>query len=61
MCAFLDHATLLEAGGTYRELYREQYGDGEVETRCADGLVLRDGRCVPPEGGPRVLERVPVG
>ncbi len=38
-----DHATLLRAGGAYATLYHEQFGDGRVESRCADGLVLADG------------------
>ena len=52
-----DHDDLLEADGVYRDLYREQFADGEVETECADGLVMRDGRCVPRDQGPRVLTR----
>ncbi|MEP6853001.1 MAG: ABC transporter ATP-binding protein [bacterium] len=38
-----DHATLLAADGAYATLYHEQFGDGRVESRCADGLVLADG------------------
>ncbi len=41
------HDDLLAAGGMYRELYRDQFGDGAIETRCADGVVLSDGRCEP--------------
>ncbi|MEM7143458.1 MAG: ABC transporter ATP-binding protein [Actinomycetota bacterium] len=40
-----DHDTLLAAGGVYAELYREQFGDGEIETTCSDGTVYADGRC----------------
>ncbi len=40
-----DHDTLLAKRGAYAELYREQFGDGEIETTCADGVVYADGRC----------------
>ncbi|MEM7337385.1 MAG: ABC transporter ATP-binding protein [Actinomycetota bacterium] len=39
------HDELLAAGGAYADLYREQFGGGEIETTCADGVVYRDGRC----------------
>ena len=39
------HDELLARGGAYAELYREQFGGGEIETTCADGVVFRDGRC----------------
>ena len=39
------HDELLAAGGAYAALYREQFGDGEIETTCADGTVFSDGRC----------------
>lgn len=39
------HDELLALGGAYAELYREQFGGGEIETTCADGVVFRDGRC----------------
>ncbi len=39
------HDELLAAGGAYADLYREQFGGGEIETTCADGVVFRDGRC----------------
>jgi ATP-binding cassette subfamily B protein len=55
-----DHTELLHAGGAYRDLYREQFGDGEVETVCADGVVMRDGGCVPRDHEPRVLTRTHV-
>ena len=41
------HDALLAAGGIYAELYREQFGDGSVETECADGVVLADGSVRP--------------
>lgn len=41
------HDVLLERGGAYAELYREQFGDGAVETECADGVVLADGTVRP--------------
>lgn len=41
------HDDLLIAGGTYADLYREQFGDGSVETECADGVVLADGSVRP--------------
>lgn len=40
-----NHDTLLATKGAYADLYREQFGDGEIETTCADGLVFSDGRC----------------
>lgn len=39
------HDELLARGGAYAELHREQFGEGEIETTCADGVVFRDGRC----------------
>lgn len=41
------HASLLDSGGAYRQLYRDQFGDGQIETHCADGIVYSDGRCAP--------------
>ena len=41
------HDGLLDRGGIYRELYREQFGDGAIETTCADGVVMADGDCRP--------------
>ncbi len=40
-----DHQTLLAQGGAYARLHREQFGGGEIETTCADGVVYKDGRC----------------
>jgi ATP-binding cassette, subfamily B, bacterial len=37
------HENLLELGGLYASLYREQFGAGLVEARCEDGLVLSSG------------------
>ena len=40
-----DHDELLAAGGAYAALYQEQFGGGEIEAVCSDGIVFRDGRC----------------
>ncbi len=40
------HDELLARGGLYATLYHEQYGDGTIEARCADGVLLRDGTVV---------------
>ncbi len=54
------HEELLAAGGAYRGLYDEQFGGGEVETHCADGVVLADGSLQRPDGVvPRALRRTP--
>jgi ATP-binding cassette subfamily B protein len=37
------HDELVELGGLYASLYREQFGAGLVEARCEDGLVLSSG------------------
>jgi ATP-binding cassette subfamily B protein len=37
------HGQLLERGGLYARLYSEQFADGRVEARCADGVVFNDG------------------
>jgi ATP-binding cassette subfamily B protein len=39
------HDELLASGGAYAELYREQFGDGEIETTTNDATVYKDGRC----------------
>ena len=49
------HTELLARGGLYARLYTEQFGDGQVEARFADGVLFTDGRtfCDPedrPEG-----------
>ena len=40
------HAHLVRQGGLYRKLYEEQFGDGQIEARCEDGVVLSSGRVV---------------
>jgi subfamily B ATP-binding cassette protein MsbA len=40
------HAELLAAGGLYARLYNEQFSDGVVEAKCADGVCLSDGHVV---------------
>lgn len=40
------HAELLARAGLYAKLYAEQFGGGEVEARCEDGTVFRDGTVV---------------
>lgn len=39
------HDELLVVGGAYAELYREQFGDGEIETTTKDATVFKDGNC----------------
>jgi ATP-binding cassette subfamily B protein len=41
------HDELLARGGLYATLYREQFGAGQVQARCSDGLVLADGTVIP--------------
>jgi ATP-binding cassette subfamily B protein len=54
-----NHETLLAAAGAYAALYHEQFGDGDIEARCADGVVMSDGSVRPPGGatGDRRLVR----
>lgn len=40
------HTELLARDGAYAALFREQFSDGRVETRCEDGLVLATGEVV---------------
>jgi ATP-binding cassette, subfamily B, bacterial len=47
------HEELLRLGGLYASLYHEQFGNGQVQARCADGLVLADGTVIP-AGDPAV-------
>ena len=44
------HQELLEIGGLYADLYNEQFGGGRVECRCADGVVLANGKVVAHRG-----------
>lgn len=41
------HEELIALDGSYRKLYHDQYGDGNIETRCVDGLVYTDGKYIP--------------
>jgi ATP-binding cassette subfamily B protein len=38
------HAELVRHGGVYARLYHEQFGDGAVEARCQNGVVLSTGQ-----------------
>jgi ATP-binding cassette, subfamily B, bacterial len=40
------HAQLLAHDGLYTRLYAEQFADGKVEARCADGVRFRDGHAL---------------
>lgn len=40
------HAQLLAHDGLYTRLYTEQFADGKVEARCADGVRFRDGHAL---------------
>ncbi|MGF1662687.1 MAG: ABC transporter ATP-binding protein [Kineosporiaceae bacterium] len=40
------HADLLARGGLYARLYAEQFGEGKVQARCADGTLFADGSVV---------------
>ena len=40
------HEQLLARDGLYASLYHQQFGDGQVEARCRDGLVLSSGAVV---------------
>ena len=44
------HAELVREGGLYRQLYEEQFADGQIEARCEDGVVLSSGRVVETAG-----------
>ena len=41
------HEQLLALDGLYASLYRQQFGNGAVQARCADGLLLADGTVIP--------------
>ena len=54
----IDHGRILEQGthdelvsrdGLYANLYQQQFGGGQVEARCEDGIVMSDGTVVPAE------------
>jgi ATP-binding cassette, subfamily B, bacterial len=40
------HSELLAIDGVYARLYREQFSDGIVEVKCADGVRLSDGHVI---------------
>ena len=40
------HSELLARGGLYARLYAEQFDNGRVECRCADGIVLSNGTVI---------------
>jgi ATP-binding cassette subfamily B protein len=42
------HEELVAAGGLYSRLYEEQFGGGEIEAHCADGVILASGRVARP-------------
>jgi ATP-binding cassette subfamily B protein len=48
------HAELLARDGLYARLYAEQFGQGKVQARCADGTLFADGSVVRhlPHGAP---------
>jgi ATP-binding cassette, subfamily B, bacterial len=53
------HEELLALGGLYASLYHEQFGDGTIEARCADGVLLRDGTVVAvPDSPDELAEQV---
>ena len=52
------HEELLAHGGLYARLYEEQFGDGEVEAHCSDGVILANGRVARPSSGERPGLRV---
>ena len=46
------HEELLRLDGLYASLYRQQFGGGAVQARCADGLLLADGTVIPATADP---------
>jgi hypothetical protein len=40
------HSELLAIDGVYARLYKEQFSDGIVEAKCADGVRLSDGHVI---------------
>jgi ATP-binding cassette, subfamily B, bacterial len=53
------HDELLARDGLYARLYHEQFGDGEVEAHCADGVVLASGRICRPSARRRPVPEMP--
>ena len=47
------HSELLAIDGVYARLYKEQFSDGIVEAKCADGVHLSDGHVVTLEPAPQ--------
>jgi ATP-binding cassette subfamily B protein len=45
------HAELLARGGLYARLYTEQFGGGQIECRCRDGVLFRDGQTLTVQHG----------
>jgi ATP-binding cassette subfamily B protein len=41
------HPELLALGGLYARLYSEQFADGRIQARCADGVIFQDGVVLP--------------
>ena len=48
------HSELLAINGVYARLYKEQFSDGIVEAKCANGVRLSDGHVITlePTGSP---------
>ncbi len=38
-----NHLELIARGGLYADLYHQQFQEGDLECRCADGVVMSDG------------------
>ena len=55
------HDELLAHGGLYARLYDEQFGGGEVEAHCRDGVVLASGRVARPSSAELRAVGEPVG
>lgn len=45
------HHELLARGGLYAHLFHQQFGDGLIEARCQDGLVLTSGQVIARDDG----------
>jgi ATP-binding cassette, subfamily B, bacterial len=48
------HSELLAIDGVYARLYKEQFSDGIVEAKCADGVHLSDGHVITLEQTPSI-------